>query len=462
MKRWPLRLKVALLSAMVSMVAIALFGAAIAWDRYQVRIKEMDRELDRVTSDFFNILAQYEPPLDWRNNAEVRKIFALIHHLYYVEVEQPVGHLVYRSGNLQDVSLWENPDIPARRTATLAGKSARLLATARGSTKFRVGASMGRTERSLGDLLLFYALAMPVVLVMVGVGGFWLARKALHPVQQIADAAARITAERLGESLPDSGAKDEIGRLTRVLNEMFARLRTSFEQMRSFSADASHELKTPLTIIRGELEAALRGPKMPPELEETILDVLEETGRLVAIAEGLLLLSQADAGKLKIEMKTVSLSANLRDLTEDIEILATPRSINIETDYDTGVQVQGNVHFLRQLLLNLFDNAIKYNMTNGEVRTRLERRGSQAVFTISNTGSGIPEAERDLVFQRFHRVDQSREHGSGGQGLGLSICREIVRAHGGKIRLLPAAHGWTTFEVSLPCSSFDASGVRRL
>ncbi len=462
MKRWPLRLKVALLSAMVSMIAIALFGAAIEWNRYQVRVKEMDRELDRVTSDFFNILAQYEPPLDWRNKAEVRKIFALIHHLYYVEVEQPVGHLVYRSGNLQDGSLWENPDIPARRTATLADKEVRLLATARASTKFRVGASMGRTERSLGDLLLFYALALPAVLVVVGAGGFWLARKALHPVQQIADAAERITAERLGESLPDAGTKDEIGRLTRVLNEMFARLRTSFEQMRSFSADASHELKTPLTIIRGELEAALRGPKMPPELEETILDVLEETGRLVTITEGLLLLSQADAGKLKIEMKTVSLSANLRDLTEDIEILASPHSISVETNYDTGVQVQGNTHFLRQLLLNLFDNAIKYNIPNGEVRTRLERRGSHAVFTISNTGPGIPEAERDLVFQRFHRADQSREHGHGGQGLGLSICREIVRAHGGEIRLVPAAYGWTTFEVSLPCASFDGSGVRRL
>lgn len=460
MKRWPLRVKVALLSAMVSMIAIALFGAAIVWNRYNVRVAELDSELDRITADFFNALAQRETPLQWSDKPEVRELFALVHHIYYVEVEQPVGHLVYRTANLPDTSLWEQPSEATRHTVKLGEKEVRILGTVHGSTKLRIGISMGRTERSLSDLLLFYVLSFPIVILVVGAGGFWLARKALAPVQQIADAAERITAERLGESLPDVGAEDEIGRLTRVLNQMFARLHTSFEQMSRFSADASHELKTPLTIIRGELDAILRGPKLPPALEESILDVLDETGRLVTITEGLLLLSQADAGKLNISMVTLSLSAKLRDLTEDIEILAMPRSIKVETDYATGVQVQANAHFLRQLLLNLFDNAIKYNHPQGQILTRLERCGTQAIFTISNTGAGIPAAESELVFQRFHRADQSRDRSTGGQGLGLSLCREIARAHGGDIRLVPAEHGWTTFEVALPCADCDSSGVR--
>ncbi len=460
MKRWPLRVKVALLSAMVSMIAIALFGAAIVWNRYNVRVAELDSELDRITADFFNALAQRESSPQWKDKAEMRELFALVHHIYYVEVEQPVGHLVYRTANLPDASLWERPDGDTRATATHGDKVVRVLATVHGTTKLRIGISMGRTERSLSELLIFYALSFPVVIVVVGAGGFWLARKALYPVQKIADAAERITAERLGESLPDEGTDDEIGRLTRVLNQMFARLHTSFEQMSRFSADASHELKTPLTIIRGELEAILRGPELTPQLEETILDVLDETSRLVTITEGLLLLSQADAGKLNIPMETLSLSAKLRDLTEDIEILSTPRSIRVETDYAVGVQVQGNAHFLRRLLLNLFDNAIKYNHPHGQIRTRLERRGTQAIFTISNTGPGIPASESELIFQRFHRADSSRDRSTGGQGLGLSLSREIARAHDGDIRLISTEHGWTAFELTLPCADLVNSGVR--
>jgi signal transduction histidine kinase len=253
-------------------------------------------------------------------------------------------------------------------------------------------------------------------------------------VDDIVDAAEHITAERLDQRLPVTGSQDEIGHLTDVLNRMIDRLQRSFEQARRFSADASHELKTPLTIIRGELEIALRSGELQHGVERTMLDVLDETGRLVHIVEGLLLLSQADAGKFPVGTEVVALSGLIEELTEDIEILGNRLEIGVELSLARGVRVKGSPQFLRQLMMNLFDNAIKYNRQAGTIRCQLTTDDGMAVFRIANTGAEIPEADRGRIFDRFFRVESSRARsglGGGGQGLGLSIAREIVRAHGG-------------------------------
>jgi signal transduction histidine kinase len=190
-----------------------------------------------------------------------------------------------------------------------------------------------------------------------------------------------------------------------------------------------------------------------------MLDLLEETGRLIYIVESLLILSQADAGKFTIELRPLEFTAFLDELIEDVEILATPRGITLSTEFEPGVQVNANVQFLRQVLLNLFDNAVKYNLPNGEIRARLVSSNGQAVFTICNTGANISSEDRTRIFDRFHRADRSRERATGGQGLGLSICREIIRAHGGEISLEPSDHGWTCFRFSLPLCEAPAPGV---
>jgi signal transduction histidine kinase len=237
-----------------------------------------------------------------------------------------------------------------------------------------------------------------------------------------------------------------------VLNAMIERIQQSYEQARRFSADASHELKTPLTIIRGEIEAALRSGKLTPAHERTMLNLQEETERLVHIVESLLLLSQADAGKLKLDLRPVDLSVMLEDLMEDVEILAAPRDLKLQVKIAKNAVVRAEPQFIRQILLNLFDNAIKYNEPNGEIHAELRADQQNVIFTISNTGSIIGEEDRPRVFDRFHRAERSRERSRGGQGLGLSICREIARAHGGEIGLVPNEFGWTSFELKLPLS----------
>jgi signal transduction histidine kinase len=283
-------------------------------------------------------------------------------------------------------------------------------------------------------------------------------------VDAIVAAADRITGERLDQRLPESGNRDEIGHLTTVLNRMIDRLQLSFEHARRFSADASHELKTPLTIIRGELEIALRSGDIPDAVEKTMLDVLDETGRLVHIVEGLLLLSQADAGKLPVGTETVELTELIEDLAEDIEILAARLEITVELKLAQSVRVKGSPQFLRQLVLNLFDNAIKYNRHLGTIRCELTSAGGMTVFRIANTGVDIPPDQREHVFSRFFRVESSRARTpvGGGQGLGLSIAREIVRAHGGTLTIEDSKPDWTVFQFSIPLhEAHQGSSIRK-
>ncbi len=298
-----------------------------------------------------------------------------------------------------------------------------------------------------------YAIILPLTLAFLAGGARWLYGKALKPVDDIVAAAEHITADRLEQRLPTSGNHDELGNLTTVLNRMIDRLQQSFEQARRFSADASHELKTPLTIIRGELEIALRSGEIPHGVERTMLDLLEETGRLIHIVEGLLLLSQADAGKFPVGTEVVALTELIEELAEDIEILGDRLEIGVELRLAHGVMVKGSPMFLRQLVLNLFDNAIKYNRQDGTITCELTTQDGLAIFRIANTGEDIPAEQRDRVFDRFFRVESSRarmDAGIGGHGLGLSIAREIVRAHGGTITVEPSQAGWIVFQFTIP------------
>ena len=458
MKGWPLRLKVTLWSVMVGALALLLFGGVVGVSLRRSTLSHMDSELRHESEDFFVSLREHPSPNLWQDQEEVRELFGLVRSLYTFDIEQPPGKSVYRTRSLGNTPLPSgSDDVPF--TTTIDGQNVRVLQVTRNGVRIRVAADLDPIEQIESTLWITYAGLVPITLLFIALGGMWLSRKALSPVEQITAAAEHITAQRLEHRLPSPGTNDEIGRLTDVLNEMIARIRVSFEQARRFSADASHELKTPLTIIRGEIEASLRADQLPPALERTMLDLLEETSRLIYIVESLLILSQADAGKFTIELSPLEFTAFLDELIEDVEILATPRGITLSTEFEPGVQVNANVQFLRQVLLNLFDNAVKYNLPNGEIRARLVSSNGQAVFTICNTGANISSEDRTRIFDRFHRADRSRERATGGQGLGLSICREIIRAHGGEISLEPSDHGWTCFRFSLPLCEAPAPGV---
>jgi heavy metal sensor kinase len=289
-----------------------------------------------------------------------------------------------------------------------------------------------------------------VAVLVAAFGVWWITRKALQPLQDVTNAAEQIHAKALGQRLPQRSVNDEIGRLVRVLNDAFNRLERSFAQATRFCSDASHELKTPLTIMRGEIEKTLRAKVDNPRIESLLDGLLEQTERLAAIVEKLLLLSRADAGALTLRKEPVDFSAMCHELVEDAEILALRKKITAKFDISPAVAVCADESYLRRILLNLLDNAIKYNVECGTVSISLAKSGSLALFRIANTGPEIPREHENRIFERFYRADPSRSSDTVGSGLGLSICRELVLAHGGNIWLQRVQPGWTTFAFTLP------------
>jgi heavy metal sensor kinase len=302
----------------------------------------------------------------------------------------------------------------------------------------------------IADLASAYLTALPIAVLVSGLGVWWITRKALQPLQDVADAAELIHAKALDQRLPQPPVHDEVGRLVRVLNETFDRLERSFAQAMRFSSDASHELKTPLTIMRGEIESALRTEADNPRIESLLDSLLQQTQRLSDIAENLLLLSRADAGALTLKKEAIDFSAMCHELAEDAEILSLRKNITTKSEISPGIQACADELYLRRILLNLLDNAIKYNVEGGTVSISASKSGSCVFFRITNTGPEIPEEHTKRIFERFYRADLSRASETHGSGLGLSICREIILAHEGEIWLERSRPGWTAFAFSLP------------
>lgn len=457
----PLRTRLTLWTVIIGGLSLALFGAIVGFTLKAVMLRQFDVTLRQEAESLIEALERLERPVKWGNQEQVVKVFSSVISLYSFEIEQPPGKSVYRTRSLGDMEIPGGTDgIPY--TATIGDiEAARIIQITREGTRLRVAVDLSPLQHWETSMWWTYAILVPTTVLLLFAGGSWLYRKALRPVDEIAAAADRITAERLEQRLPVSGVRDEIGHLTEVLNRMINRLQQSFEQARRFSADASHELKTPLTILRGELESLLRSGQLPEAAERSMVSLLDETGRLEHIVEGLLLLSRADSGRLQVGDEVVDLTALIEELMDDIEILAERRTITVEWKAVHGVLVKGSSQFLRQLVLNLCDNAIKYNRTGGTVRCELLTAEGAAIFRISSTGDTIPTEHRERIFDRFYRAESSRERASqvGGQGLGLSICREIVRAHGGSLSVEPSEPGWNVFQCTLPLHSLKTASA---
>jgi signal transduction histidine kinase len=290
---------------------------------------------------------------------------------------------------------------------------------------------------------------LPALLVAF-VGGWWLMRRSLAPVDTLTRSIERIHDHNLSQHLPRTGNGDEIDRLTQVFNDMTARLDQSFQRIRDFTLHASHELKTPLTVMQGELETACLEENLTEPQREQMASLLDEVQRLAKIVDGLSLLTKADAGQVTLSMAPVPMDALVSDAVEDARLLGYGDAVAVNVVACEAVTVRGDRHRLRQVLLNLADNAVKYNVPGGTVDVSLRRAGAEMVLTLENTGPGIPEENLPKVFSRFFRGDASHSSAVEGSGLGLSIAQWIVEAHGGTIRLDSREGGPTTVTVRLP------------
>jgi len=285
-------------------------------------------------------------------------------------------------------------------------------------------------------------------------GGYFLAGRVIAPVGAMADKAREITAESLAERLPVDNPADEFGRLAVVFNETLSRLQDAFERLRRFTADASHELRTPLTAMRSVGDVALQSPLDPAAYRDVIGSMLEEVDRLTRLVESLLTLTRADSGKLQLAPELLDLRALADNVISQLRVLAEEKLQSLTLCAPAPLHAMGDAALLRRALMNLLHNAIKYTPTRGTIRVELKAiHSGEAVIEVHDSGPGIPAAHRDLVFERFYRVDASRSSEGGGVGLGLAIARWAIEANGGRIELASDERKGSLFRVFLPTAS---------
>lgn len=292
-----------------------------------------------------------------------------------------------------------------------------------------------------------FFIIVPLLLLVAGIGGYFLARESLKPIAEIGDRAKRISAANLHERLPIANTKDEIGNLAIVFNELLDRLDVEFERQRRFIADASHELRTPLAIVTGESEVALSKDTRPSEeYQESLRIVNDEGRRLTKIVEDLFTLARADSGELKANLRDLYLDELVADCVKSLRTLADKRNISVEFS-GSETQIRGDEALLRRLFLNLLDNAVKYNLDGGTIKVKV----ADNEVSIVNTGAEIPKEKRKFIFDRFYRTDKSNFHEdfslASGAGLGLSIAKTIAELHKADIKVSRTTHGENTFSV---------------
>jgi heavy metal sensor kinase len=311
-----------------------------------------------------------------------------------------------------------------------------------------VGISLKKLSSTLRNFLIVLAVSGPLLLLISVLGGYFILTRALDPVQEVVKIARKISTENLGQRIESKNRKDEIGQLITTFNRMISRLERSVNQIKQFAGDASHDLKTPLTIIRGEIEIALRKERMPEEYKRTLLHVQGEAKKLERVIDNLLFLSRFDTIDHRPSFLDVSLDELLLNVFEKTQPLAAKKGIAYGIKKMETVSTRGAPLLLNRLVMNLLDNALKYTPAGGLVEISLKSKGEKVLFTIKDTGIGIPGESLPYVFDRFYQVDKSRTQRSEGAGLGLAIVKQIADIHNAAVEIQSQLGKGTTVTVS--------------
>jgi heavy metal sensor kinase len=390
----------------------------------------------------------------------------------FVRVSRAPATLIYRSGApadrsfdpaaLNDASLPNAAGTKAPRTAIDRGQHLMIRTTPvespSGHYVVELGVSINSIEEGLARLLDLLALLLPVLIVCAAGGGYWLVNRALRPVDQLSQTAEQMSLQNLTLRLPVAPSGDALERLSISLNNMLGRLRDSVQTSRRFLADASHELRTPLTVIKGELQELTHAPNLTDgEMRERVGSVLEEVARLEHLVSGLLVLSRLDAGEAQSNWVNVDLAELASNTAEQMHLMAEDRGIEIDLSELRKTVVRGDRARLKQIIVNLLDNAIRFTPPGGSVALRTLGDDSGGVLEVSDTGIGIPAGSIAQVFDRFFRVDAGRSREDGGAGLGLSIVKSICMAHGAEIDVQSLINNGSSFRVRFPRRSIGTS-----
>lgn len=472
------KFKIALLSLLISGALLTIFGIILFGFIYQSGMDRMDREMRTLAEP---LVHGRHPPEHWQqlenslafiygSNATARVELSIVdrnNQLIFVSKNAPTALLKSLPStaapntpkrrpppsSFERPPPWDHPKDPHQIDPPTFST---LKNTTTGNWRVGTFSNPHQTITLAINMESFYAeinqfrttflIATPLSLLLLALAGWFLAARAMKPVAQMANTAESITAQELEKRIPSVANDIELERLVTVFNDMLERLEKSYQQAIRFSADAAHELQTPLTILQGELDNAIQSSEDGSNEQQRYSILLEELSNLKAVVQKLLLLAHADEGRLNLNPVPLNLSELIHEAVEDFEIIAP--NLDVKTNLPSTAPVKGDPALLNQILRNMISNAAKYSTAEGEAVFTLKQTKSTISFTLANTAPPIPESDIPLLFERFHRVEKSRT--TSGSGLGLSLAREIAQAHGGTLTLDPYANGMISFSLSLP------------
>jgi signal transduction histidine kinase len=433
-------------------------------------IGTVDEELlDRI-SDIEKLLDQPGPSTSLNEaGAALLERFRLAPPADLVQVSDEQGNWLYRSPALEhnEVRLRALTPLgrePVFEVLRLGGEPIRF-ATARVSVRghiwiVQVAESIQELAATLDRFGLLLRWLIPGLLALAGAGGYWISRRALQPVDRITAAAESISIHNLGGQLSVPRSGDELQRLSETLNRMLARLNESVQRISQFTADASHELRSPLSIIRTTAELAVQGQRSGTELQEDMMIILAEAERVTRLIDSLLLLARADAGQDGLQRELTDLPTILRQAVEQCRAPADKKKLDLHcSPGDAPLAVMADAEAMRRLFVILVDNAVKYTPGGGQIDVRLEASGEWAIVRVTDTGIGIADKDLPYIFDRFWRADKVRSRGMGGAGLGLSIARWISDRHQWSIHARAMPGGGTQFTVTIPLVTGKTTGA---
>lgn len=446
MKRWPLRWKVALYAATLA-VAATLAGATTTWVwMRRAQIAAFDRRLAVDAGELFRDVENFEGA-QTRDRRAIRADFVpLALRDRYVEIRADDGEVLFLSANLRGPI--SEDGIEEAHSREIDGRPVRMAEFRQNGLRLRVGSDLSEIDQIGRDIIFGMFMAIPTVLIVTFLGARWVARRAIAPVEAIRQAAAEITPQRLDRRLPTQPSNDEIAGLIDVLNATFERLQRSFEQSKRFSTDASHQLKTPIAVLRAGIEQILTDPLTPPKQAERADALLHQIHQLTSISENLLLLARADAGRLELQPEEFDFREVVEGVLDDARALAGSLQLTVEAEPLPPLPVRADRGSLAMIAQNLFENAVKYNRPGGRIRVRAAASSESVELWVANTGEPIPSEQQSHIFERFFRARSDGR--TRGHGLGLSIALELAAAQGGEVTLERSDAEWTEFRLRLP------------
>jgi heavy metal sensor kinase len=457
MKKLSIGVRLALWYFAIFAVAQVVFGAGMWFILRHHLYDIVDDGLEDQVEDLRNFLAaQKKDASIAKLQEEVTETYALEHSGDYLELYAENDALLYRSDFFEKHrAILSFSGRRKFRDLRIDGRHFRFTRQTLEANGHIFTATTGVPTHDVVETLSVFRsyllMVAPLLFLVAAGGGYWLSRRALAPVDTLVRTARDISGANLNSRLPKLETGDELQRLSDTLNEMLERIETAFRRITEFTADASHELRTPVSLIRTEAELALRRSRGETEYRDSLRHVLLEAERTTNLIEQLLSLARADSGRETLDMQPVDLRATLRGATESWQQVASIRNLDFSAGIDGDHSfVLGDETVLRRLINILLDNAFKYTASPGSVSLSLEHDGENALIMVKDSGVGIAEDEQEKIFERFYRVDKARSRSHGGAGLGLAIARWIVTQHRGSISVKSRPGNGCTFCVQLP------------